>query len=742
LTSVFKRRYQEGESLDDLLPEAFAAMILADERVLGKHPYDVQILAGIAMHQGFLCEMSTGEGKTLSATMPLYLNALAGKSCFLVTTNDYLAIRDGKEMGEVYNFMGLTCSYPPEVPDNDEGEARKKRYEANIIYTTNSTVGFDYLFNNLVKKADKRFLCPFDYAIVDEADAVLLDSATMPLVISGVPRVQSNLYHLCDFFVTSLVDNIDYVEEEQSVWLTPKGVKYAERFFGIPNFYGKEYFEINRHVTLALRAHVLFERNKDYVVNDDNEVVLVDSSTGRRLTGVKMRGGQHQAIEAKEEVEITQESRTVASITYQNLFRMFDKLAGMSGTILDAKGELLDTYNKRVVKIPTNKPVIRDDRKDLFYPNAKSQFYSAAAMVLELHKKEQPVLVVLSSVSDTDLFSRLMLKENVPHNVLNANNAFWEAQIIAGAGQKGAVTIATSMAGRGTDIKLGEGVQELGGLAVIGVGRMENVRSERQARGRSGRQGDPGFSQFFVSLEDDIVDADDNEKLQKYIEETKKISKHKLKKIINNKQKVKTDYGEISRKQSVQYDAVLKRQRQYIYEARNSLLDGDRIEESRLMEFARENISDFVETHDVTDMSVLTRYILDNISYSLDERLQRINLEDDVAVENYLLGRVRAGLAIQHRKINDNERYEQFVREATLNAIDEAWVELIDYLEQLKSAVSGRASAQRNVVFEYQNEAFDSYNETEKIVKRNIIRNIMLSTVSVTKNDKLSIIYP
>lgn len=364
LTEQFKGRYKEGESLENLMPEAFAAICEADYRVLGKRPYDVQILAAAALHGGYLAEMNTGEGKTLSATMPLYLNALTGKSCMLVTTNEYLASRDGAEMGEVYNFMGLTCSYPDADDTKKQDDDEKRQfYSADIIYTTNGALGFDFLFDNLVKKKEDRFLCDFHYVIIDEADSVLLDSAIMPLVISGVPRVQSNLYDVCDFFVTTLVEDIDYIEEDKAVWLTPKGVKFAESFFGISNFYGKENFEINRHVTLSLRAHKLLKNKKDYVVTDKKEVELFDGATGRLMHGVKLRGGQHQAIEAKEKVEISQEYRTVTSVTFQNLFMMFDKMAGMSGTLMDAKDELFETYGKHVVKIPTNRPLKRVDRK-------------------------------------------------------------------------------------------------------------------------------------------------------------------------------------------------------------------------------------------------------------------------------------------------------------------------------------------------------------------------------------------
>lgn len=743
LTDIFRERYKNGESLDALLPDAFAAIMVADERILGKHPYDVQVLAGIAMHQGYLAEMNTGEGKTLSATMPLYLNALTGRSCILVTTNEYLASRDGEEMSAVYNFMGISCSYPKTNEKEEQSEEEKKEfYQANIIYMTNGMLGFDYLFDNLVKNNEDRFLCDFYYVIIDEADAVLLDSAVMPLVVSGVPRVQSNLYEVCDFFVTTLVEEIDYEEEDHAVWLTPRGVKFAEDFFGIDNFYSKENFEINRHVTLALRAHKVMKNKKDYVVTDKGEVELFDGATGRLMHGVKLRGGQHQAIEAKEKVEISQEYRTVASVTFQDLFMMFEKMAGMSGTLTDAKDELWDVYHKKVVRIPTNQPVIRKDRKDRYFVNAQQQFWTAAEDVIKIHKTGQPVLVVLNSVTDTDLFSRLMIEKNIPHNVLNASNAFWEAQIIAGAGQLGAVTVATTMAGRGTDIKLGEGVRELGGLAVIGVGRMDNSRSERQTRGRSGRQGDPGFSQYYVSLEDDIVGAEDDEKLQKYIDEKRHISKHKIRRIVNQSQKFNTEAEEMGRKKSVQYDQVLQRQRNLIYKTRENLLGGAKIEEETLVAIARENIRDYLNSRETLELSELNRYILDNLSYSLDGAIKARDLGDRRKVEHYLLDCFYHGIAEQQDRLNNQECYEQFVREATLSAVDDGWVELVDYLEQFKYAVSGRASAQRNVMFEYQNEAFDSYLDTEKVVKRNIIRNILLSDVSVGKNNQPVIIYP
>lgn len=445
---------------------------------------------------------------------------------------------------------------------------------------------------------------------------------------------------------------------------------------------------------------------------------------------------------------------------------MFDKMAGMSGTLMDAKDELFETYGKQVVKIPTNRPLKRVDRKDRYFKNGHDQFWTAVDDVIRLHETGQPVLVVLNSVTDTDLFSRLLIEKNIPHNVLNASNAFWEAQIIAGAGQMNAVTVATTMAGRGTDIKLGDGVKELGGLAVIGIGRMNNSRSERQARGRAGRQGDPGFSQYYVSLEDDIVGAEDDDKLQRYIDGKKRIGKRKIKRIVNQCQKLSVESEEMNRKKSLQYDQVLQRQRDLIYATRKKLLDGASVGQEKIVEIAKGNISDFVNHFDCIQSnnkhgrrrgrkkdndkntnteqytSMLNRYILDNISYKLDTGLSRSDMESAATVSDYLMLRVYQGLSRQREHIGDEEAYEQFVREATLKAVDDGWVELIDYLEQLKYAVAGRASAQRNVMFEYQNEAFESFLDTEKAVKCNIIRNILLSDVKIGKDGRLHVIYP
>ncbi len=744
LTVEFKQRLAEGKSLDDILPEAFAAICEADHRVLGTAPYDVQVLGGIALHQGYLAEMNTGEGKTLAATMPLYLNALTGKSTILVTANDYLALRDAQEMGQVYRFMGLSVAagVPENAKQSFTNEEKKKIYAADIVYTTHGVLGFDYLLNNLVTRAGDRFLREFYYVVIDEADSVLLDSAQTPLVISGSPRVQSRLYETADFFVTTLTKDVDYLQEENKVWFTEKGIKYAETFFQIENFYSEEFFEINRHVILALRAHVLFQKGKEYVVSNEGEVILLDGGSGRMLPGVKLRGGLHQAIEVKEKLRASRETRSMAAITFQNLFLLFPKMAGMSGTMADAPEELRSVYGAKVLVVPPNRPQKRKDLPDRHFRNAQEQFEAAAAAILEIHDTGRPVLIVVSTIGDSERMSEVLVKEKIPHNVLNANNASWEAEIIKEAGQRKAVTVATAMAGRGTDIRLGPGVEELGGLAVIGIGRMGSVRPERQARGRAGRQGDAGTSQFFVSLQDGVVEENGPENLEKYIEGRRRISKRRMKKMIHKAQRLSEESSISSRKRSVDYDKVIRRQRDLIYATRNHLLDGGELEMKKIMEIAAENIRRFLDSGMCSDRNDFHRYILDNISYRLDEDVTELSLRDEACMEACLLEKVKRGLEKQEHALGDRKRMNEFMRIAILSAVDHAWVEQVDYLQQLQSAVSGRAMAQRNVLFEYQNDGFDSFSKMERTVKENAMRNILLSDVYVDKANKLHILFP
>ncbi len=745
LTAQFQARYKKGESLDKLLPEAFAAMCEADKRVLGMYPFDVQILAGIALHRGFLAEMNTGEGKTLTATLPMYLNGLTGEGAILVTNNEYLALRDASEMGPAYEFMGLSVKAGVKRDEDDrfENAEKKKIYQADIVYTTHSALGFDYLINNLVKSAKDRFLRPFNYIIIDEADSVLLDSASTPLVISGAPRVQSNLYESADFFVRTLKEDVDYQVEEKNVWFTSAGLKYAEEYYGIDNIFAPEYFEIYRHLVLALRAHKVIEKGTEYMISESGEVALIDASSGRMLKGVKLRGGQHQAIECKEGLAITQENRSMASVTYQNFFSMFPKMAGMSGTIYDAKDELFEVYGKQVVVIPTNNPLQRVDCDDWYFSDSKKQFEAAIRLAVKKHETGQPVLIVTTMISDTEIISNLLTQEEIPHSVLNANNAFWEAEIIKEAGQMGAMTVATSMAGRGTDIKLGPGVKELGGLAIIGVGRMLNIRDERQARGRAGRQGDPGYSRFIVSLEDDIVEkGTDPEKLKKYIDGEKRISDRRIKRIVNGAQRINEEVGSTNRKTAKDYDIVLQLERKLMYETRDTLLDGGTIERDKIKKIAEENVEQFLRENRKLTATDLNRYLLDNISYTMEKDAAFVNLKNKSRVKAYIMARVDKSLQDKSDSLKSENAMNDFVRVAALSAIDEAWIEQVDYLQQLQPAVSGRSSAQRNLMFEYQAEALESFRKMEITIKKNIIRNILLSEVSLDENHKLHIILP
>lgn len=736
-TLEFKERLHNGETTDDILPEAFAVCCEADYRVLGMFPYDVQILAGIALHLCYLCEMNTGEGKTLTATMPLYLNGLTGKSTILVTANEYLAIRDAEEMGQVYEFLGLSIKAGVKRDTNEklDNDSKKDVYDADIVYTTHGTLGFDYLLNNLVHSKEDRFMRDFYYVIIDEADSVLLDSASMPLVISGSPRVQSNLYGITDFFVTTLVEDVHYEIEDKKVWLTKEGVEYVQRYFRIENLYGEENYDILRHVVLALRAHFLLEKDTDYVVTDKGEVVLLDKSTGRKMTGMKLRGGSHQAIEEKEHVELSDEQRSVASITYQNLFNLFPKMSGMSGTIKDGKEELLEVYHKQVVVIPPNKPLARIDLPDQYFKTSEEQFDAVIQETVKRHKTGQPVLLIASLISDTEMLSKLLVQENIEHSVLNANNAFWEAEIIKEAGQKNVVTVATSMAGRGTDIRLGPGVKELGGLCVLGVGRMNNTRDERQARGRAGRQGEPGISMFYVSLEDDVCEILGEDFLDKYIEKDKYISKRRIKKLVNKSQKIKEESSVFQRKNSVDYDSVMQRQKTIMYKTRNDLLDGMSLDENVLKQIYVNNINEFAKDHKKMDDKTMYRYILDNLTYRLKE-LSVSSANKKEYLKQY------ADMAFKDKKQLLGNRFSEYCRLCTLKALDDGWIEEVDYLQQLQAAISGRSTAQRNLLYEYQREARLSFRDMEKSIKKAMIRNILLGEVSFGKDNEMIILYP
>ncbi|KAA9302360.1 MULTISPECIES: accessory Sec system translocase SecA2 [Aerococcus] len=746
-TDEFKARYQEGESLDELLPEAFAAVREAAKRVLGMYPYDVQVLGGIVLHEGHIAEMKTGEGKTLTATLPIYLNALTGRGVILVTVNDYLSCRDAEEMGPLYRFMGLSIAMgAPEDADDLEAEDKKAIYAADIVYTTHSSLGFDYLIENLADSRDQQYLRDFYYVIIDEVDAVLLDSATSPLVIAGSPRVQSNLYALADDFVVSLEEEQDYyvTDEKDGVWLTQKGIKLAEEYFRLEKFYHKDNRELVRQVSLALRAHCLFENEKDYVVQDD-ELVLLDSTDGRLLKGTRLQAGQHQALEAKEHVSLTADNRSMASITYQNLFKLFDKMAGMTGTGKPAEDEFIETYQMEVIAIPTHKPVIRKDLPDSIYRSFPDKVYAAIQYIKERHATGQPLLIATGSVQLSALYSAILLKEGIPHNVLNAYNAVKEAEMVKEAGQMGAVTVATAMAGRGTDIKLGSGVAELGGLAVIGTEHMTSERIDLQLRGRAGRQGDPGMSKFFVSLEDELIHKWGPEHIRYYSDEdtrppqAKALSNFRYQKYFEQAQEASDSSSESSRQQILQMDEDMRIQRELIYRDRNALLAGGGLKAIDFESLAQEVFEAFTRTltSDQSRAFQIERFIYDYLSYNISPDFGALGQMSDKQLQNYLMKLFNSQYQAKKRRFNDQALFEDFIRKCLLKAIDATWIEQVDYLTQFKQVVMSRRSAQRNPIYEYQREAYWSYQEMRQRIYFEIVRYLSLSELVQSETGKM-----
>ena len=753
-TEEFKNRLKTGETLDDILVEAFAAIREADRRILGMFPFDVQVLGALALHEGTIVEMKTGEGKTLTATLPLYLNALEGKGTILVTTNDYLARRDAIDMGEVYRFMGLTVGVG--VFDDDEevdSNRKKKIYSSDILYTTSTALGFDYLIDNLAGNAEDKFLRPFNYVIVDEADAVLLDSAQTPLIIAGSPRVQSNLYDTADQFIRTLrkEQEFKFLKDEKIIFLTDEGIRYAEKYFNIPNLYGEEYFELNRHINLALRAHYLFKKDIDYVVTEDT-VELLDNRTGRVLEGTRLQSGIHQAIETKEKVKKSKDSRAIASVTYQSLFNMFPKLSGMTGTGKIAENELISTYGVSVVVLPTNTPIQRLDYSDKIYTTLPEKLFATLEFVKEIHEKQQPILLISGTVDIAEIYSRMLLQERIPHNVLTAKNIAKEALIIAEAGQKGAVTVATSLAGRGTDIKLGQGVAELGGLSVIGTERMPNSRIDWQLRGRAGRQGDPGLSQFFVSLEDELIMNYANKRLKKYFEKQNHIDREnygkpliskRFSRIVAQAQQKSEDKSESARQNTIKFDESLKSQRKKIYHLRDQLIYGEVKLRDRLDKLMREYIEMYIEDHRHIGLNQndLKRFILENFTYQVRFLPTSLDLGNSKQVKDYLFYLYQLEMERKSKQLKTDSKVEEFIRLSILRAIDECWIQQVDHLQQLKTFVSMRQIAQRDSISEYLRESLESYEEMGKEVKQAIVKNVMLSTIEGKIDDGLSIYF-
>ena len=751
-TVEFRKRLAKGETLDDLLVEAFAVVREADKRILGMFPYDVQVMGGIVIHQGNVAEMNTGEGKTLTATLPVYLNSLTGKGTMVITTNEYLAKRDAEEMGQVYRFLGLTVGIPFTGNPLNEYKSKEKKliYASDVIYTTNSALGFDYLTDNLASSSKDKFLRPFNYVIIDEIDDILLDSAQTPLIIAGSPRVQSNYYGIIDTLVTTLVENEDYIfkEEKEEIWLTTKGAKTAENFLGIDNLYKEEYATYVRHLVYSLRAHKLFTRDKEYIIRDD-EMILLDKGTGRLMEMTKLQGGLHQAIEAKEHVKLSPETRAMASITYQSLFKMFNKISGMTGTGKVAEKEFLETYNMSVIRIPTNRPLLRKDYPDNLYVTLPEKVYASLECIKEYHLKGNPLLVFVGSVEMSHLYSSLLLREGIAHNVLNANNAAREAQIVSESGQMGAVTVATSMAGRGTDIKLGPGVAELGGLVVIGTERMESQRIDLQIRGRSGRQGDPGLSKFFVSLEDDVIKKFGPSWVHRMYKEysvaditqPQILEGRKYHRLVEKAQNASDSASRANRQRTLEYAESMNIQRDLIYKERNRLINGDR----DLRDVLSEMIDEYIETilsDNLKTREELFHYIITNISFNIRELPLDLVIEDQQALRNFLIQIINNELNDKKTLLEPHDLYDQFLRISMLKAIDDNWVEQVDYLQQLMMAIGGQTASQTNPIVEYYREAYMGFETMKEQIRSDMVRNVLMGLVQMGPKGEIVTHFP
>ena len=757
-TQEFKERLAAGETLDDLLPEAYSVVREADKRVLGMFPYDVQVMGAIVLHEGNVAEMATGEGKTLTATMPLYLNALSGQGAMLVTTNTYLALRDAQEMGQVYRFLGLTIEAAVVADETENLTPKQKRliYQADIVYTTNSALGFDYLIENLAENKDSQYLSPFNYVIIDEIDSILLDSAQVPLVISGAPRVQSNFYSIMDTFITTLKEEEDYHydDEKNEVWLTSKGILAAESFLDLEHLFSKENQELVRHLNLALRAHKLYKKDKDYVVRQGDkeaEVVLLDRSTGRLLEMTRLQGGQHQAIEAKEHVKLTEETRAMASITYQNLFRLFRKISGMTGTGKVVESEFMETYSMSVIKIPTNQPVIRQDLPDQLYQTLPEKVFASLDEVKHYHTQGNPLLIFTGSVEMSEIYSSLLLREGIAHNLLNANNAAREAQIIAESGQKGAVTVATSMAGRGTDIKLGPGVADLGGLVVIGTERMENQRIDLQIRGRSGRQGDPGISKFFISLEDDLLRKWGPDWLKKFYKDysTEEVQQHpvqlgqrRFRRLVAKAQRASESSAKMSRRMTLEYAQCMKIQREITYAERNRLIQAEERIDEEISRVLSQVIHQAAYEQSYETRADLYRFILDHFSYHAERIPYDFDIYSPEKIAELLQDIAEQELQAKKAYLKSDKLFTHFQRVSVLKAIDENWVEQVDYLQQLKTALSGQHFSMKNPLVEYYQEAFDGFEYMKERMKQQIVKNLLMSELALNPKGEVIMYFP
>ena len=735
-TEEFKQRYQDGESLDDLLYEAFAVVREGAKRVLGLFPYKVQVMGGIVLHHGDVPEMRTGEGKTLTATMPVYLNALSGKGVHVVTVNEYLTERDATEMGELYSWLGLSVGINLAAKSPSE---KQEAYACDITYSTNAEIGFDYLRDNMVVRAENMVQRPLNYALVDEVDSILIDEARTPLIVSGANAVEtSQLYHMADHFVKSL-DKDDYIIDVQSktIGLSDSGIDKAESYFKLENLYDIENVALTHFIDNALRANYIMILDIDYVVSEEQEILIVDQFTGRTMEGRRYSDGLHQAIEAKEGVPIQDETKTSASITYQNLFRMYKKLAGMTGTGKTEEEEFREIYNIRVIPIPTNRPIQRIDHSDLLYASIDAKFKAVIEDVKARYQKGQPVLVGTVAVETSDYISKKLVAAGVPHEVLNAKNHYREAQIIMNAGQRGAVTIATNMAGRGTDIKLGEGVRELGGLCVIGTERHESRRIDNQLRGRSGRQGDPGESQFYLSLEDDLMKRFGSERLKGVFERLnmsdEAIESRMLTRQVEAAQKRVEGNNYDTRKQVLQYDDVMREQREIIYAQRYDVITADRDLAPEIHAMIRRTIGRIVDAHARSKEDEKLEAILNFAKYNLlpEDSISRSDLAglSDQAIKDELYQRALKVYDNQVAKLRDEDAVKEFQKVLILRVVDNKWTDHIDALDQLRNAVGLRGYAQNNPVVEYQAEGFRMFNDMIGSIEFDVTRLMMKAQI-------------
>lgn len=730
---------KQNDYLDKILPEAYALVREGSKRVFNMTPYKVQIMGGIAIHKGDIAEMRTGEGKTLTATMPTYLNALAGRGVHVITVNEYLSSVQSEEMAELYNFLGLTVGLNLNSKTTEE---KREAYAQDITYSTNNELGFDYLRDNMVNYSEDRVMRPLHFAIIDEVDSILIDEARTPLIISGETEKSTSLYTQANVFAKMLKQDEDYKYDEKTkaVHLTEQGADKAERMFKVENLYDVQNVDVISHINTALRAHVTLQRDVDYMVVD-GEVLIVDQFTGRTMPGRRFSEGLHQAIEAKEGVQIQNESKTMASITFQNYFRMYNKLAGMTGTAKTEEEEFRNIYNMTVTQIPTNKPVQRNDKSDLIYISQKGKFDAVVEDVVEKHKAGQPVLLGTVAVETSEYISNLLKKRGIRHDVLNAKNHEREAEIVAGAGQKGAVTIATNMAGRGTDIKLGEGVEELGGLAVIGTERHESRRIDDQLRGRSGRQGDKGDSRFYLSLQDELMIRFGSERLQKMmsrlgLDDSTPIESKMVSRAVESAQKRVEGNNFDARKRILEYDEVLRKQREIIYNERNSIIDEEdssQVVDAMLRSTLQRSINYYINTAD--DEPEYQPFI----DYINDIFLQEGDItEDDIkgkdAEDIFEVVWAKIEVAYQSQKDILEEQMNEFERMILLRSIDSHWTDHIDTMDQLRQGIHLRSYAQQNPLRDYQNEGHELFDIMMQNIEEDTCKFILKSVVQVEDN--------